>query len=443
MDYKKILDYYSREDVQQAILKISEQREIAGVYATDSYTKRPNTLIYPADILSMVKSGVIEFHGSLEHWSNPNSLRETNYNELRVGWDIVLDLDCELFEHGKIAAIVLSKTLKKFGVKNFSLKFTGGTGFHLGISWKSLPKEIDYKPTVLQFPDLARKVASYLKVVVKEELEKSLLKKYSPEELAAQVKQPIGKIVTEDGIDPFQIVDIDSILLSTRHLFRLPYSLNKNSFRASLPIKPENLESFRPEDSGPEKIKASLGFLDLGEEGEMELLVTEALDFYNKTKPLEKLKQRKRAEITTAIKPDIFPPCIKLISAGLADGRKRSLFILLNFLKSAGWKWEDMEKYLIDWNQKNNPPLPESYLANQLRWHGNKDKKILPPNCPSEKSKGWYESIGVCKPDNICGVPKILIKNPINYPVKIMDAYKKKAPEQRKMKSRPKSAETW
>ncbi len=443
MDPQKILSYYSREDIQKAMLKVCEKREIAGVFETGAYSKRPNTIMYPADMLAMAKSGVIEFHSSLEHWSNPASLKEGNYNELRVGWDIVLDLDCELFEHGKIVALVLVKELKKFGVNNVSIKFTGGTGFHLGISWKSLPKEIDYKSTVNQFPDLARKIAAFLKYKIKGELEESLLKKYNPEELAIQTNKPLGKISTKDGINPFEIVDIDPILLSPRHLFRMPYSINRNSSRVSLPINLETLENFKPEDSLPEKIKPLLGFLDSGEEGEADLLVGEALDYYNKNVKTEEIKKMSRKEIQTAIKETYFPPCIKNISNGLVDGRKRALFILTNFLHSVKWKWEDIETYIIGWNNKNNPPLPDSYVRSHLRWHLNRGKQILPPNCPSEKSVGWYEAIGVCKPDKICGQPKILIKNPISYPIRILSTYKPKAPMKRQTKKKTERAETW
>ncbi len=441
MDFQKILSYYSREDVQKAILKVCREREVVGVFDNGAYSKRPNTIFYPADILAMVKSGVVELHGSLEHWSNPAMIKEGNYGELRVGWDIVLDLDCEKFDHGKIAAIVISRALRKYSLNNFSIKFTGGTGFHMGISWASIPKQIDYKPTANRFPELARSVASFLKYKVKDELEATLLKKYNPEELASQTNKPIGKIVSDDGINPFEVVDIDPILLSPRHLFRLPYSLNRNSLMVSLPVKPEQLEDFQPEQAMPEKIKAELGYLDSAEEGEADLLVSEAIDFSAKIAKKEIVKEIKKTEIYSPIKDNIFPPCIKNISNGLADGRKRALFILINFLQTAKWNFGDMETYVIGWNEKNSPPLPDSYVRSQLRWHSNKDKKILPPNCPSEKSQGWYESIGVCKPDFVCGQPKILLKNPINYPVKILASYKKKAP--RRNGKKLERAENW
>ena len=444
MERQEVLDYYSREEIQQALLKVSANREVAGVYETGAYSKRPNSLVFPNDIAYMVKSGVIEFHGSLEHWSNPASLKEGNYNDLRTGWDIVLDLDCDLFDHGRIAALVLAKELKKLGVNNLSLKFTGGTGLHLGIGWKSLPKEIDYKSTINQFPDLARKVASFLKYRIKEDLESALLKKYTPEQLAEKTAKPIGKIIKDDGINPFEVVDIDPILLSARHLFRLPYSLNMKSFRVSVPLRFEELENFKQEDASPDKVYPKLGFLDSGEEGESELLLGEAIDYYNKMQKTEKIQEkRKRVEFTAAIKNEMFPPCIKAISSGLTDGRKRGVFILLNFLRSAKWKPDDIETYITGWNSKNNPPLPDSYIRSQIRWHLSKDKILPPPNCPSEKSVGWYESIGVCRPDKICGQPNILIKNPISYPVKIMSSYKPKAPARRKFKRKSEKSESW
>ena len=100
---------------------------------------------------------------------------------------------------------------------------------------------------------------------------------------------------------------------------------------------------------------------------------------------------------------------IKLIlNTGLSDGRKRALFILINFLTSLGWNYDDIEKYLKEWNKKNNEPLRENYLLGQLRYHKTQKKKILPANC---NNMMYYVDIGVCKPDNLC----TKIKNPVSY----------------------------
>ncbi|HLD56808.1 MAG TPA: hypothetical protein VJA47_00775, partial [archaeon] len=257
-----------------------------------------------------------------------------------------------------------------------------------------------------------------------------------------------SKLVTKDGIDPFQVTEIDPILISPRHLFRAPYSLNRKTFFVSLPIKLEDIEGFSREQAAPEFVKPDIKFLGGFEENEAELLVTEALDFQSRNKSTEVKKPFKEIEFKGRIGQELFPPCIKIISEGLAEGRKRSLFILLNFLGSVKWKPEEIESFIVGWNQKNKPPLPESYVRGQIKYHLNKSKAILPPNCPfEEKASNWYEGLGVCKPDNVCGAAKILLKNPVNYPFKILGAqkkekpkkafvgYKKQAPEQ--IKKRP------
>ncbi|MEK6808777.1 MAG: hypothetical protein AABY14_03765, partial [Nanoarchaeota archaeon] len=106
-----------------------------------------------------------------------------------------------------------------------------------------------------------------------------------------------------------------------------------------------------------------------------------------------------------------FPPCIKLILNGLHDGRKRALFILLNFFSSLNLGHDDIKKILKEWNKKNDPPLPENYMDSQLTYHAHNKKRILPPNC---NNNAYYLDIGVCKPDNLCSK----IKNPVSYVIR-------------------------
>lgn len=413
--------------MQNVLVKISKDREVVGVFKTGNFSSRPNVLIYPDDITAMVKTGVIEFHGSIERWSQPMSLKPENYNELRTGWDLILDIDCDFFEHAKIAVEAFIWALKKHEIKNVFVKFTGGKGFHIGIPWESIPETIDYKPSVKLYPDLARQIVSYLKEFSRERLERSLLKKWMPEELSEQAQISADKFLTESGIDPYKIVDIDPILISQRHLFRLPYSLHRKSFLASLPLRPENLEGFRKEDADPGKIKVKEGFLDRSEPNELETLISEAVDWRVKKKSREKKTARRTMVLERTIPVELFPPCMKNILEGLTEGRKRSVFILLNFLRSAQWKWEDIENLILAWNQKNKPPINENYIRSQIRWHRSRNKAILPPNCYAE---GWYTEFGVCKPDDICVSPQDL-KNPIKYPWKIL---KKEKPISKKSK---------
>ena len=195
MNLEEIRAYYSRPDVQEFLLEISQDREVVGVFRDGGFSTRPNVLIYPGDILSMLKSGVVAFHGSIERWSKPMALRQDNYDSLRKGFDLILDIDCKSFEHGKIASKVFIWGLQKHGISSYSLKFTGGKGFHVGIPWEAMPESIDYKPSAKLFPGLARNMGLYLREFLRAKLERELLKRESLEELAEQAEKPLEEIM--------------------------------------------------------------------------------------------------------------------------------------------------------------------------------------------------------------------------------------------------------
>ena len=122
-----------------------------------------------------------------------------------------------------------------------------------------------------------------------------------------------------------------------------------------------------------------------------------------------KKSEIKEVEIPeNAIPEKFFPPCIQNVLKGLEDGKKRSLFILTNFLTSVGWDYNKIEEKLKQWNKVNNEPLREVVLVGQLRYHKQKKKKILPPNCQNGM---YYKDFNICKPDQLCSK----IKNPVQY----------------------------
>ena len=428
MKASQVLEYYSQEKIQEALIELSKNREVVGVFKNGAYDTRPNTLVYPEDITAMVKLGVIEFHSSLERWNNPMNLKADNYESLRTGWDLVLDLDLEYkhLDHGKIFAKSFIWGLKKHGIKNFSLKFTGSTGFHIIIPWEAIPNEINYEKTVKRFPELPRAIAEYLISYIDDKVQKEFFKKYSAEELAEQTNKPLGKILSTEGLNTREIakdfITTDSVLLSPRHLFRMPYSLHSKTFLVSLPLEEKNLEAFQKRDAEPFNIKPKGSFLKEPEPDEAGVLIAEALDWHAKEGDKQKLKTPKqRFKFAKRIDEDMFPPCMKNILNGLSDGKKRSLFILINALKAMKWSSSEIEDFINKWNQKNTPSLKENYIRGQLRWH--KNRNILPPACTKE---GYYIDIGVCTPDKICGGNKKTVKNPVNYPWRILGKRKRK-----------------
>ena len=103
-----------------------------------------------------------------------------------------------------------------------------------------------------------------------------------------------------------------------------------------------------------------------------------------------------------------FPPCVQTILKGIADGKKRGLFVLINLFRSIGMEKDELEKRIYDWNKKNETPLKEGYIKTQISW-SYRNKPIMPQNC-----KEYYQGFGVCLPDSLCN----LIKNPVNYTIK-------------------------
>ena len=413
------LSHYKRSDIQEEIIANAKDKEIAVKY-NDNFGKRPDILRNAVDILELVKQGATSFHASEEIWRNPlqldTSMRRHELDNLRKGWDLVLDIDCGIFEYSREAADLVIKALKFHNIKSISCKFSGNKGFHIGVPFEAFPDKIRNQETKNMFPEAPRKIALYIREMIKKELgarimefEKndfnSIIEKTGKN--AREITYYDNKIRTLNA-EPF--LNIDTLLISSRHLYRMPYSLHEKSGLVSTPLNPEKVLLFRKEFAVPKNVRISKHrFIERAnvESDEARQLLMEALDFDIRQEP--ELREGKEFQAPgNALPEELFPPCIKLILNGLEDGRKRALFILVNFFTSIGWDYEMVEKRLKEWNAKNREPLREVYLLGQLRYHKQMHKKILPPNCSNEM---YMLGIGVCKPDNFC--PKI--RNPAQY----------------------------
>ena len=140
LNRQNLVEYYSDERIAGQLLKNAKNREVAGAFWDGSYDKRPNTLQYPTDIVQMVRKGVTSFHFSVEHWSNPMAITNDNYEKLRTGWDMIIDIDSKLgLDESKITAKLIVKLLGKYGIKP-GVKFSGRRGFHICVPFALFPK---------------------------------------------------------------------------------------------------------------------------------------------------------------------------------------------------------------------------------------------------------------------------------------------------------------
>jgi hypothetical protein len=363
----------------------------------------------------MARNGVTSFHFSVEHWSNAMAINAENYNKLRTGWDMIIDIDSKLgIDEAKMTVELIANLLKKYGIKNFGLKFSGRRGFHISLPWIMFPKEIDYKPLARMYPKVPRIVARFIRRKISDELMKELVHTSGAKKLI----EILGEVPSK--MNPYYFVEVEKDW-GNRHMFRAPYSLNEKTWLVSLPIKFSELKNFVPENARPENVKPVEEFFK-GEENEAMDLLTDALDWYATVKKKEVKKKPRIINWEKKITEDLFPPCIATILAGLEDGKKRSIFTLINFLRMCNWNSQEIEEKIFEWNTKNSKPLPRNLLLSQLRY--SQQNQMNPANCDSGM---FYGDIGICRPDNICkaGTDNIVIKNPISYPF-------------RKMKLRPK-----
>ena len=115
-----LLDYYSRSDVLKALVKQSENREIQ-FWLGGVRGRRPEVVNFENDILEVIKKGMSSYHLSIERWYDPLRLKtgmnKRELDELRMGWDLLIDLDSKFFEYSRTAAILIIDALKFFDVK--------------------------------------------------------------------------------------------------------------------------------------------------------------------------------------------------------------------------------------------------------------------------------------------------------------------------------------
>ena len=424
------LSYYKRSDIRDEIIANSNDREVVAKFS-DNFGKRPDLLKYPNDILELAKQHATSFHASEELWSNPlqidPSMRKLEIDRLRIGWDLVLDIDCVVFDYSKIAADLIIKALKFHGVKSISCKFSGNKGFHIGVPFEAFPEIVKGQEIKNMFPDAPRTIALYIRHMILEEFGKRILEfeKGSISKILEKTGRKSSEVIFQEGsvkkfnVEP--ILQMDTLLISPRHLYRMPYSLHEKSGLVSVPFDPEDALRFKKEFAIIENVKVSKHrFLDRQGVGmdEAKRLFVEAFDFHAKesTKTIPNAREFSAPE--SALPEDLFPPCIKLILNGMEDGRKRALFVLLNYLTSVGWDYDMIESKIKEWNSKNKEPLREVYYSSQLKYHKQNTKKIPPPNCPRKENnipmlnqQNHYTDLRICNPDNFCAK----IKNPAQY----------------------------
>ena len=511
---KIALTYYSRKDVLDAIYKFSQNREISPRYF-EGFGKRPDSFQYPSDIIEFVKLGATSFHCSEELWNDPlqlsTELSQEQLNELRSGWDLIIDIDCPWIDISKKAAQAIIGSLKLHKIENINVKFSGSKGFHIIIPWNSFPEEIDGIKTKNMFPEWPRAIIGYLKEISRPrlaELAKDIDFTESKNLMGIECKEcyntatesyqitlrcekckspyietftltsenykekrcphcgPALKEVNKElfyvcntchtnslknpdnfskvpSKNLFKALGLDFLLVSPRHLFRMPYSLHEKTSLASIVLDKNKIAQFDIKDADPLNVKI-IEYLPNPKKDEAKQLLLQAIDWqksqdlkqeaykakYSDGFQAQKGKKEFEKITLTDLREEYFPPVILKILMGMEDGKKRALFILLNFFRSLGQSMEDVEKRINEWNKLNKPPLKKGYIDAQLIWHS-RNKIVLPPNFDNP----IYKEIGVYDSDELSQ----RTKNPVSYVIKKSGIWKN-AQNNLQSKEKPKRA---
>ncbi len=424
MFISKTLSFYKRDDVQEAIVEHAEDKEVAVKYGEQGFGQRPQVLSYPNDVLELAKQRATSFHCSEELWTNPSALRadmqRDERDELRKGWDLLIDLDCPYFQYSKITAHYVVKAMRYCGVESVSVKFSGNKGFHIAIPWEAFPDTVGEEDASDMFPEAPRRIAEYLKFLIREPVKQQIIEReggdldaisdkvdVAPEELKVARTDADGAKTMDLNVDPF--IEMDTLLITSRHLYRMPYSFHETSELVSIPVNPSHILEFEKRFAEPENIDTITDFCprDIAD-GDAHDLFVRAFDHKPEIEDDEETERKEHLDLPEeAIGTDCFPPCMQKILSGLDDGRKRAVFILINFLRSCGWTMEQVEDLLYEWNENNPESLREVYIQGQLNYAKNKDP-VPPPNCHHD---GYYVDMGVKCDEEVCD----RFKNPINY----------------------------
>jgi DNA-directed RNA polymerase subunit RPC12/RpoP len=219
--------------------------------------------------------------------------------------------------------------------------------------------------------------------------------------------------------DIFEVLGLDVILVSPRHLFRMPYSLHEKTALASAVLDPDKIKDFDMiKDADPLRITPK-NFLPEAKPGEAKRLLIEAIEYKipsqdnNLISSINKNENKDKKYADVEIKnlnPSMYPPSINKILEGMkTDGRKRALFILLSFFRSLKMPDEKIILEIENWNKKNANPLPPSYLKGQIIWYSRQKQNKLPPNF----DKAYYKEIGINPTQE-----ELAAKNPVSYTIK-------------------------
>jgi hypothetical protein len=332
----------------------------------------------------MSKTGkLFEIHNSVEkYYDIVNEFK----NDFVYAYFFVLDIDINSLRLSSFFAEKIYEMLKNI---NPNIKFSGNKGFHI---FFEKDKE-----------DISEKIEDYRIILnkLKSNIFNSILRDeegyfYDDIELFREFLKALNlKSIKELKENNYNIIPIDSMVLSSRHLIRSPYSINlksKQKYREYLVsgfISPDEVSEFitMNEDEIIQYLKDNFSMSNINIEENLKLYkddynqqeIKKFLQNYEKDlkfkKKIDKVKKVKRKAfkpVNINLMKQTIPKRIKrILEGGIVDGRKRAFFILTTFFANYNGKplvsFEKFEEIIKEWNKRNVKPFKENELRSMLK----------------------------------------------------------------------------
>ena len=328
--------WYRKPAIRDAIIEQCDfSREVAitqkGYFTRNLATKDALTAL----------NGAGSIYASVERFKDPMK------PETRFGWDFAIDLDGSDWNETRwiVAKLFRDVILPQFEIKHARFKFSGNRGIHIIIPEEAFLFYFKDQDFAKAYPLIPSQIANFFDALIYPESKK--------------------------------LCKLDHSIYTSRRLLRCAYSLHDETGLVSVPIRPEDLDTFDPRrDAAPENVQVDPDwFRQKPVTGEASYLLDKVREWLE-NKP--ERKQKIRATPSHYTKPGRIMPCIeRLLAGGFSQTTEGSRnLILFNVIQATKrFNLPITQEALMEANSKSPFPLPEREVKATLRYHFEKRGK--------------------------------------------------------------------
>jgi len=322
------LTYYTDEVIQTLSLQCKD-REIF-LKSGENVSHRPLQVNSAEELKWLIqtfnKNSILGIHVTIEKFSDPLLLAEQSPDKLRVGWDLLIDLDTDNIQDAKRTALAVIALLNHFCINSVKVKFSGRRGFHIiipGLAFHNFKTDREF---ITAYPNVPKAACRFIEACLKPEQKKGVTFDY-------EVYRP-------------------------RHLMRLAYSLHEETGLVSMPVDVSKINGFDVNDAKQNNVDIDYGWINLkariGEASKLMDAVSEWIKI-----------NRKNVQGIKIVRPQTTSRnqikwIEKLLETPVSDGRHRITWLILApyLVTVKGLDLEDAYDVIMAWLDRCNKLRP-------------------------------------------------------------------------------------